>query len=487
MFEQIRGFSGFGFPKAHAVAFGLLAYQSTWLRVHYGPEFLCSLLNEQPMGFYPPDALVHEAQRRGIEVLAPDVNRSGVECSVEDGAVRVGLGYITGLRSEEARALVAERERGAAYVSLADLASRSAVGRDGLERLAWAGACEAVGGRGDLRRREDLWQLGVARGGERLPAGRRVAGANDAGSAPEPVPAPIQLSLPLPIPAAPSLRELDAWQRLVADYASTGIAIAEHPMALLRAELPQGIASSAALDRLADGRRVEAAGMVVARQRPATARGVVFMLLEDELGTINVVVPPPVYERHRLVVRTAAFTIVRGRLERHAGVVNVVAQALSPIATPEQPAAQVRPIEPPTERETGRSSRVARTAAADSAPARRTPTTHGSWPPWRRQRTASAGVVGDRCKFRCRTHVPSGRPPSFPSDVARAQSHRPAPDQRSRPCDRLRHAGRIRPRAAIRGRVLSRTSRPAIPTWSPARMGGVRDGPPRRLCNVVPA
>ena len=94
VFEQIRGFSGFGFPKAHAVAFGLLAYQSTWLRVHYGPEFLCSLLNEQPMGFYPPDALVHEAQRRGIEVRPPDVNRSDVECTVE-GPGRCGSGWAT--------------------------------------------------------------------------------------------------------------------------------------------------------------------------------------------------------------------------------------------------------------------------------------------------------------------------------------------------------------------------------------------------------
>jgi len=126
VFEQILGFSGFGFPKAHAVAFGLLAYQSTWLRVHYGPEFLCSLLNEQPMGFYPPDALVHEAQRRGTEVRTPDVNRSDVECTVEGQAVRIGLGYITGLRADEAGALVDERGRGGRYESLADLASRSA-------------------------------------------------------------------------------------------------------------------------------------------------------------------------------------------------------------------------------------------------------------------------------------------------------------------------------------------------------------------------
>ena len=114
IFEQVRGFSGFGFPKAHAAAFGLLAYQSTWLRVHYGPEFLCALLNEQPMGFYPPDALVHEAQRRGMEVLPPHINRSDTECRVEQSAelaVRIGLGYVQGVKEEEVKALVAERDR----------------------------------------------------------------------------------------------------------------------------------------------------------------------------------------------------------------------------------------------------------------------------------------------------------------------------------------------------------------------------------------
>jgi error-prone DNA polymerase len=384
VFEQVRGFSGFGFPKAHAVAFGLLAYQSTWLRVHYGPEFLCSLLNEQPMGFYPPDALVHEAQRKGIEVLPPEVNRSGTECSVELAAdsaqqaaqdpppvtchlspvtlaVRIGLGYITGLREGDARALVEERQCRGPYRDLADLASRSGVGREGLELLAWSGACEGIGGQDDLRRREDLWQLGVARGGRRLGAGRAAEGANGA-AAGGAAAAPIQLSLPLPIPAAPSLRELDSWERLVADYGSVGIAIAEHPMALLRPTLESSVASSADLDGVSGGRPVEIAGMVVARQRPATAHGVVFMLLEDELGTINVVVPPPVYRRHRLAVRTASFARVSGKLERRAGVVNVVASAVRPIATPDQPRADVRQIEPPAERETGR-----RVAADDDA------------------------------------------------------------------------------------------------------------------------
>jgi error-prone DNA polymerase len=348
VFEQIRGFSGFGFPKAHAVAFGLLAYQSTWLRVRYGPEFLCALLNEQPMGFYPPDALVHEAQRRGIEVLPPDVNHSGVECTVFSTAVRIGLGYITGLKEEDARVLVTERERRGAYADLADLASRSGASDAALELLAWAGACEGIGGQDGLRRREDLWRLGVARGGERLGE-------------------PIQLSLPLPIPAAPSLRELDSWERLVADYGSTGIAIAEHPMSILRPGLERGIRTSADLDRAPDRGRLEVAGMVVARQRPATAHGVVFMLLEDELGTINVVVPPPVYKRDRLAVRTASFAVVSGRLERRERVMNVVASAVRPLLVPDAVRADVRHIEPPTERETGRRARGTPDAGQDAA------------------------------------------------------------------------------------------------------------------------
>ncbi len=346
VFEQILGFSGFGFPKAHAVAFGLLAYQSTWLRVHYGPEFLCSLLNEQPMGFYPPDALVHEAQRRGTEVRTPDVNRSDVECTVEGQAVRIGLGYITGLRADEAGALVDERGRGGRYESLADLASRSGMGSDGLERLAWAGSCEAIGGGHELRRRQDLWQLGVASGAQRPAAG-----------------SPLQLSLPLSIPAAPTLRELDSWERLLADYSSTGIAIAEHPMALIRPGLDEGLVTSRDLGGLANGAFVRVPGMVVARQRPATANGVVFMLLEDEVGTVNIVVPPPVYSRHRLAVRTSSFARVDGKLERRDGVMNVVARSIHPLATPDQPETKVRHIEPPADRETGRHGRDAGTAA----------------------------------------------------------------------------------------------------------------------------
>jgi error-prone DNA polymerase len=358
VFEQVRGFSGFGFPKAHAAAFGLLAYQSTWLRVHYAPEFLCSLLNEQPMGFYPPDALVHEAQRRGIELRPADVNRSGVECSIEaaDLAVRIGLGYVTGVREEEARALVADRERGGPYLGIADLSSRSGLGRDGLERLSWAGALESLGvpagsaeGHRTGGRRNDLWDVGVAR------PGRAESG---------------QLSLPLPLPAPPKLRELDEWETVVADYASTGITLGAHPMELMRPALGAEVATSADLERLPNESMVEVAGLVVARQRPATARGVVFMLLEDEAGVINLVVLPPAYQRHRLAVRTASFVRVSGKLERREGVINVVAESVEALATPDLKAAEVRPIEPAVARETGRPRSAPEEEGAAAAGAR---------------------------------------------------------------------------------------------------------------------
>ncbi|MGH2871781.1 MAG: DNA polymerase III subunit alpha, partial [Solirubrobacteraceae bacterium] len=148
VWEMVKGFSGFGFPKAHGAAFGLLAYQSTWLRVHHPLPFLCALLNEQPMGFYPPDALVHEAQRRGIEVAAPDVNASGVECEIESDParprVRIGLGYVRGVRGDDAAALVAARQAGGRFRSLTDLASRAGCGAAALELLAWSGACDSL-------------------------------------------------------------------------------------------------------------------------------------------------------------------------------------------------------------------------------------------------------------------------------------------------------------------------------------------------------
>jgi error-prone DNA polymerase len=325
---MVEGFAGFGFPKAHGAAFGLLAYQSTWLRVHYGPEFLCALLNEQPMGFYAPDSLVHEAEQRGVAVLRLDVNASEVECSVEGEGVRLGLGYIKGATAVEMRELVAERERNGPFGSLGELAGRIGAGRRTLQQLAWSGACDGIttGSVGERRwptdrrsasgpvesdRRSALWQLGIAAPG--LGAGEDT-----------------QLALPLELPAAPRLRSLGRWQRLIADYGTSGVTVGDHAMAILRKRLAVPmLATSAQLARLPTGGAVAIAGLVIARQRPGTAKGTMFLLFEDEWGTVNLIVPKAVYERHRHLARAEPLLLARGRLERSEGVVNVIVRELA--------------------------------------------------------------------------------------------------------------------------------------------------------------
>jgi error-prone DNA polymerase len=336
IWKQIQGFSGFGFPKAHSAAFGLLAYQSAWLRIHYAPEFLCALLNEQPMGFYPPDALVHEAQRRGVRLAGPDVNRSRVLCQVETPlrtpgelevrgglVVRIGLGYVKGVREEEMKSLVEERERCGSYRGIADLSSRSGAGRDGLERLAWAGAMDELV---TSPRREALWEVGVAGTGERHEEGT-------------------QMALPLETPGAPQLEPLGGWEEAIADYRSIGMTLGEHPMALMRPDISPELLRSTDLERIEDGSIVEVAGMVVARQRPETAKGIVFMLLEDERGTVNLIVPPPVYERYRALVRAAPLVRAKGRLERREGTTNVLVSEVGELERTGQPRPQ-RPRRP---------------------------------------------------------------------------------------------------------------------------------------------
>jgi error-prone DNA polymerase len=328
VWTMVKGFSGFGFPKAHGAAFGLLAYQSTWLRVHYGPEFLAALLDEQPMGFYPADALVHEAQRRGITVLAPDVNASAVGCTVVDldgaAAVRIGLGYVLGVQATDVEALVAAREAEGPFRTVEDLASRAGAGRGALEQLAWSGACDALAAG---NRRRALWDLGVAAPGKRLRTS--LVGASGHRRRLE---LGTQLSLPLGVGEAPALPGLSGWDAMIADYATTGLTAAEHPLELLREELrAQGMVSSGDLRRMRHGATVRLGGLVVARQRPGTAKGVCFLLLEDEAGTVNVVVPPKIYDRDRTVVRAEPLVVAEGVLERHAsggGAINVVCRRL---------------------------------------------------------------------------------------------------------------------------------------------------------------
>jgi len=316
---MVEGFAGFGFPKAHSAAFGLLAYQSTWLRVHYGAEFLCALLNEQPMGFYAPDSLVHEAENRGIAIHKLDVNASQVRCTVQDGGVRLGLGYVKGAASAEMQALVAERERGGPFASLGELAGRAGCRRATLEQLAWSGACDGLIAERDSQmgadRRAALWQLGLAAPAEMMDAGEGT-----------------QLALPLELPAPPRLRPLGRWQRLIADYSTSGVTVGEHAIAILRERLTVPmLATSAQLSRLPSGGQVAVAGLVIARQRPGTAKGTMFLLFEDEFGTINLIVSKAVYERHRHLARAEPLLLAKGRLERSEGVVNVIVRELAPL------------------------------------------------------------------------------------------------------------------------------------------------------------
>jgi error-prone DNA polymerase len=304
VWAMVEGFAGFGFPKAHSAAFGLLAYQSTWLRVHYGAEFLCALLNEQPMGFYAPDSLVHEAENRGIPIpmLGLDVNASEVQCTVQGEAVRLGLGYIKGAASAEMQELVAERERNGPFGSLGDLAARAGARRATLEQLAWSGACDSLL-RDGQDRRSALWQLGLA-----TPAETINRGSEDEST---------QLALPMELGPAPSLRSLGRWQRLIADYSTSGVTIGDHALAILRERLTASkLVTSAQLARLPTGYEVAVAGLVIARQRPGTAKGTMFLLFEDEFGTVNLIVSRPVYERHRHLARAEPLLLARGRLER---------------------------------------------------------------------------------------------------------------------------------------------------------------------------
>jgi error-prone DNA polymerase len=316
VYDKLAGFSGFGFPKSHAAAFGLLAYQSTWLRHHYPREFLAALLNAQPMGFYPPASLVRDAQRRGVEVRPVDVNRSGAKCALEGDVVRIGLEYVQSLGEPGAEAVVAERERRGAFAGVRDLAERLELDRDRLEALVASGACDSLGGRRQL-----LWELGLAFRPPSVPGS--AGGAR-------------QLTLSLdPTAATPELPEQTPWERMLADYRLTSLSVGTHPLALLRPRLPQEVLASRELRDRANGSRIAVAGLAVARQRPATANGVVFMLLEDEFGQVNLIVPPPVYRRFRPLVRAEPLILARGKFERFGRNENVLVQefeSLVPLA-----------------------------------------------------------------------------------------------------------------------------------------------------------
>ena len=311
VYDKLVGFSGFGFPKSHAAAFGLLAYQSQWLRHHYPAEFLCSLLNAQPMGFYPPASLVRDAQRRGVEVHSPDVNLSEAWCSLTPvdeqcvestrvpQAVRIGLAYVQSVGEDDAVALVAEREANGPYRDVGDLARRVPLSQDGLVALVEGGACDGLGVPG----------AGISSGSSALrpgPSPFRERRAQRSSSRSRSIPPPRRLR-------SGSSRAGSGWRPTIAARASRSASI--HSCCCARI-CPKGRFEATSCTVRPHGSTVAYAGLAIARQRPSTAKGIVFMLLEDECGQVNLIVPKNVYEQHRAIVRNEPLLLAHGRYER---------------------------------------------------------------------------------------------------------------------------------------------------------------------------
>lgn len=317
IFDKLAGFADYGFPKSHAAAFAFLAYQSCWLKHYYPAEFLCALLNNQPMGFYAPHVLINDAKRHGLRVLRPDVNASNIECTVEGvRTVRLGLSLIKGISEDVAMRIEEERHLHGMYISLADLVRRVALRPDAQENLIAAGACDGFG----LQRREMLWHIGlfIAPMGFQDKRTRKHRGQQ----------------MPLPLPTTQDHVELPRttlWERMTDEYSVLGLSVLHHPLGLLRSKLPAGMSSTRDLANLPDGAKVFIPGLIVCRQRPGTAKGISFLLLEDEFGLANVVIYPNLYEEQRLHIRTTPFLIVEGKLQLAQNNINIVAQRVYPM------------------------------------------------------------------------------------------------------------------------------------------------------------
>jgi len=321
IYDKLAAFADFGFPESHSVSFAYLVYASAWIKLHYPAAFLASLLNAQPMGFYSPNTLVADARRHGVEVRGPDVNASAAAATLEcakkpdipaflhsdtAAAVRLGLKEVRNMGDAMAERIAAGRP----YQSMEDLVRRTGVGLPALEALATAGAFGECFG---LDRRQALWAAGaVAQASDqRLPG--VVVGTE-----------------------APALRTMSEPETTAADLWATGIAPDSHPVQFARPTLDAlGAVTVAGLADQPHGRRVAIGGIVTHRQRPATAQGTIFVNLEDETGMANVICSAGVWARHRRLARTSPALLVRGRLEKAEGAVNLVADGMEalPLAT----------------------------------------------------------------------------------------------------------------------------------------------------------
>ena len=314
-FSQIEGFGEYGFPESHAASFGLLVYASAWMKCHFPAVFCCALLNAQPMGFYAPAQLVRDAVEHGVEMRPPDINHSDWDSILEPAphnrhrfAVRLGLRQVKGLREEEMRHLVAMREEtGEAYRDIADLQRRTGLSPECLEGVVEADACRSIG----LSRRQALWAVkGLQKGGD-LPLFQ--AGKAD-GTGADP---------------AVNLPEMALSEEVVDDYQTLRLSLKAHPLSFLRGRLMTlGVSTTAEIRNMRDGQRVRAAGLVLVRQRPGSAKGVCFITLEDEKGVANAVVWPDTFKAYRKEVMGSRLIIIDGKIQRSGDIIHVVSNQL---------------------------------------------------------------------------------------------------------------------------------------------------------------
>jgi error-prone DNA polymerase len=320
--QSITSFALYGFPESHAASFALIAYASAYLKCHYLAAFTAAMLNNQPMGFYHPATLVKDAQRHGLRVRPIDVMRSEWICTLEkngdDHVLRVGLRYVKGLREEAGCEIVRQREI-EAFRSIDDLKLRvPGLQKSELTALAEIGALNVVGSKSGFHRRDALWQIErvARRAGPLLEACEEepeaAQNASNAGHSP--------------------LLQMTAEDRLVADFRNTGMTVGPHPLGYHRMQLKrEGILSAADLHHLRDGMEVRVAGSVIARQRPGTAKGFVFLSLEDETGISNAIITPQIFQQHHVVIVNQQFLLIEGRLQNQDNVISVKAERIRPL------------------------------------------------------------------------------------------------------------------------------------------------------------
>jgi error-prone DNA polymerase len=304
--QSITSFAQYGFPESHAASFALIAYASAYLKCHHLAAFTAAILNNQPMGFYSSATLVKDAQRHGLRIKPIDITRSNWLCTIERPAIRLGLRYVSGLRESAAQALVTERSR-AAFTSVDDIARRvPELRKDELVMLAEVGALNFLSPEDPMHRRDALWQ--VERAARR--SGPLLEGIQEADEA-----------SPLDI--------MTTEERLVADFNGTGMTVGPHPMSYCRDAMDAlDVHRAIDLQQVPNGRIVRIAGCVIARQRPGTAKGFVFLSLEDETGISNAIVTPDVFDRNRITIVQGKYLMIEGRLQNVDNVISVKVAAV---------------------------------------------------------------------------------------------------------------------------------------------------------------